>query len=463
MVPSLWPARPPDCALFERTFLPADTLANPLAKGGESHPMPNPRPPVQNAAPVPSGAGKQGGAGMPGPGPSSTVAPEEFDRTLRSVTSGLRPLSVGLDDFKLAGLKSRAGAEILTMRIAYVLALIEARMPSIWRDRPATLNAEDLCRDAAPFHIQDFQRFLHAPAAERIHDPLGPFLNIQRDHFAVEVDTVSIAAFERLLQLTVELSKGGGSGISSLEVNLVKRALNSARAETIRAESDYRASLENLKDRLGLAGRPIIPDVHLFEPHRRVRRSIENWASRPNRDDNELKVLVARLPDMNETLSQGRLGRSESGLVETAPSPGRLKTIRSLNEQAKVDLVNAVSLRGQLYNAIIATPHAEGDPGASQMVSYFILTGTETEIGRIWKSIASLWCEYQLEKVAVEFSRPSPSYVGWEPYFESIEGLPVHSEPLKPTVGPSPQLGTTSEPVPPPLPRAPQPDFKPDP
>ena len=192
------------------------------------------------------------------------------------------------NELELLGLDPGVVPDILTLRVAHVLALFQARKPPHWRDEPTSFGLDDLSNLVAPFQVIEFDRFRVAPPAERSRDPLRSFLEIQRDHFAIEIAIRNIGTLESLVGMTKELIKSDAAGVLQFEVDSAQRALDSAQALSIKAESDYRASVDELKYRLGLAGRAIVPDLRLLEPFRKKLSSFDEWTRRGDREWAEL-------------------------------------------------------------------------------------------------------------------------------------------------------------------------------
>ena len=54
-------------------------------------------------------------------------------------------------------------------------------------------------------------------------------------------------------------------------------------------------------------------------------------------------------------------------------------------------------------------------------INCYLLISFVVETGQIWNSMASLWCDYLLEKAAMELDARNPPVRDWDQYFRSIE------------------------------------------
>jgi hypothetical protein len=415
--------------LFQRTFLPEDASEHPSLKGSETQAAPPQTAKVQADSPAAPGVLSEVGerpAQVQAPGKFTPSEPGEKARELIGI---VRPEPVTLNESELAGFGANDSPEVLTLRIAYVQALIVARKPPIWHDMPKTFKREDLCDHAALFHVQDFDRFLHASPAERSHDPLRHFLDVQRDRFAVSVADFDVSTLKQLYTLTEQFSKGGNSGVTQVEVDLVNRAYDSAKVRKTIAESDYRASLESLKDRLGLAGRRIVPDLRTLETFYSKLKVFGEWSRRPGRRIDELETIVASLPSFNQSAFLARRQGSDPDSPATKTLLQHLNDTLARYNHQRNDLVSAYRLRDSISQSIIAPWPASTSSIAVNVnarVNHFLLIGMEEDIGRVWRSIVSLWCESVLTRANLELGMSHPPYRDWEAYFESIER--VHAE-----------------------------------
>jgi hypothetical protein len=184
-------------------------------------------------------------------------------------------------------------------------------------------------------------------------DPTTGFITVVFNLAQVDIDRRNVAYFEQLVSLYTQLIDGEASGLTQLQVDQAKNSLANARNRLVSDTLSYRNSLDTFKQQLGLPpDLPLIVDLSLFEPFRKVWNSIDDWQRNPKRDLKDLPELVNRVPDLEDVIIDGRsvLGlykgsttyEEEEGLEDILGA-----AVRTALEY-RLDVMNA---RAQLYDS----------------------------------------------------------------------------------------------------------------
>ncbi|QDV36809.1 TolC family protein [Tautonia plasticadhaerens] len=135
-------------------------------------------------------------------------------------------------------------------------------------------------------------------------DPLVGFLEILRQIQALENNTKNVAAYERVLEVFQELSRGAASTVRPLDLVNVEIDLQNQRLSLLSSSVQYRNQLDNFKQQLGLPPDvPMVPATDLLEGFRRVFDEIDALKTKPRP---VLEELIGRLPALEDVVINGR-------------------------------------------------------------------------------------------------------------------------------------------------------------
>jgi hypothetical protein len=430
----LWPETPPDCDLFARTFLP-EMVANKDVMGDGQ----------ERSARGPMGSGSEVEsdevAGVPSTNPPNRLGNQRYEA-------------------ELAGLNDAAKPEVLSLRIAYVLAMVEARKPSNWRNRPVDFDVEALCRRSAPFHVLDFHRFVTAPQKERDRDPLRPFYNVLRERFVIEVDRERIVLFENhhsYFEKKARTVAGPFKEESSYVLSPLRQSLDSARVEFLQSRSRYMTALQQLKSLLGLSGCDVVPDVGALAPFQQIlsrfskkRTDPERWFA-PRRDQIDIPVMVDHLPNLLDPIYSSSDGsgpaRRDGKSGGPTSSQQRLKDLYFSYDVAKRSLSRGMKASDDLFEEfrdVVAGKIIPGDWVDSLIIA-------ENNLDQCWRALLTQFLDYQYERTVANHERSSTTIADWESYFLSIGAVPRSPIP-EPAAGTPPPLMAPSPALPIPTP-----------
>lgn len=168
-------------------------------------------------------------------------------------------------------------------------------------------------RDFARFRQTFFPSVLTANQAPTISGGGGGgdgntgYLQVLQQLQVVENNRKTVAAFEQLLKGYVEMSQGGGSGVSQLNVDEIDSNLQQQRQSLIQSLTQYRILLDNYKIQIGLPPDvPIVLDRGLTRPFRDSFDNIDEWFADESRDPADLPNLVETLPALLDVVIDGR-------------------------------------------------------------------------------------------------------------------------------------------------------------
>ena len=186
-------------------------------------------------------------------------------------------------------------------------------------------------------------------------DPTVGFLQVLQNYQLAENTRRSVAAYERAKAIYEIYAGGANSGISQLQVVQLGTQLESQRLQLITNETQYRNSLDQYKQQLGMPpDTPMILDTTLLDGFRSVFRTIIDWEQREDHDPEELDDILGGLPSLQNLTLDGRSLWDLSGETPEAlfADPERqeefLLTGERIALENRLDLMNQ---RGQLYDA----------------------------------------------------------------------------------------------------------------
>jgi hypothetical protein len=133
------------------------------------------------------------------------------------------------------------------------------------------------------------------------------YLSVIQQLQTVENDRRTLSAFDQILRVYQELSKGAASGISQLQVDQIDQNVQTSRQTLIGDELSYRNQLDGFKIQLGIPPDvPIVLDRSILYPFRDVFDEIDRWAAREDRDPEELLAIIDKLPKLDDVAIDGR-------------------------------------------------------------------------------------------------------------------------------------------------------------
>lgn len=180
-----------------------------------------------------------------------------------------------------------------------------------------------------------------------VFEPNIGYLQVIRLIQSVENSRKTVASFERIDEGFREMAKGGGSGVSQLNVDQVYQQVLNNRQSLLTAVLAYRLALDQYRVQLGLPPDvPIILDRSLMDGFREVFDEIDVWFMREDRQPEELPDYVKKLPALEEVFLDGRpvvaMGTDSNKLEDVLLAAERIAL------ENRFDLMNA---RGALYDA----------------------------------------------------------------------------------------------------------------
>lgn len=138
-------------------------------------------------------------------------------------------------------------------------------------------------------------------------DPVIGFLNVVQDIQQVENDKKNLAAYEQLYKVYAELIQGESSGLTQLQLDQIDSQIQGARQTLISDRTSYRGQLDALKVQLGMPPDvPMILDRSLTRRFKEVFDAIDEWQRDPKRKLEDLPGIVAKLPDLEDVVIDGR-------------------------------------------------------------------------------------------------------------------------------------------------------------
>ena len=179
-------------------------------------------------------------------------------------------------------------------------------------------------------------------------DPTTGFLNVVEDVQLLENNAKNLAVFERFLAVYKELVNGESSGLTQLQVDQVNQNVQNARSTLIQAQTQYRNDLDMFKIQLGMPPDvPLVIDRTRTRPFKLIFEEIDKWATSPKRELAQLDDIVARLPDLEDLVLEGRSVQDVFEERDVAHLEDLLLTAERVALENRLDLMNA---RAQLYD-----------------------------------------------------------------------------------------------------------------
>jgi hypothetical protein len=135
-------------------------------------------------------------------------------------------------------------------------------------------------------------------------DPILGYLQLLLQLQSVENNTKNVAAYERVLEVFQELSRGAASTVRPLDLVNVEIDLQNQRATLLATSVQYRNQLDQFKQQLGLPpDLPMVPATDLLAGFRRVFDEIDALQTKPRP---VLERLVNDLPALEDVVINGR-------------------------------------------------------------------------------------------------------------------------------------------------------------
>lgn len=163
------------------------------------------------------------------------------------------------------------------------------------------------------YEVRDFARFRKeffvstlagGGAGGGAGDPIIGYLQILQQIQALENNTKNVAAYQRVLEVFQELSRGAASTVRPLDLVNVEIDLQGQRLQLLQSSVQYRNQLDSFKQQLGLPpDLPLVPATDLLEGFRRVFDEIDALQTKPRP---VLEELVNRLPSLEDVVINGR-------------------------------------------------------------------------------------------------------------------------------------------------------------
>ncbi len=179
-------------------------------------------------------------------------------------------------------------------------------------------------------------------------DPTTGFLNVVEDVMLVENNVKNLSVFERFALVYKELINGESSGLTQLQLDQINQQVQNARQTLIGSQTTYRNDLDSFKIQLGMP-----PDVPLIIDRARTRgfkgvfEEIDRWSLSPRRELDQLDVIVARLPKLEDLVLDGRSYHEVFAQPDSRGLEDLLVTSERVALENRLDLMNA---RAQLYD-----------------------------------------------------------------------------------------------------------------
>lgn len=430
------------------------------------------------------------------PIPPPDLTPEQV-KEAEGQTTGFaavpNPGFLGFDEAEAAGLPRGRRARVLTLKDAYMLALIRARAPKdrAGDDRAAILDPQELDAQSRRVGVPDFQRFTKDLLDERgaagtgFRDPAGDFFDLLRRLEASERTRHQVAIGEMLLKVYRELARGASSGLSQEDVDRVNLGL--IRAETAwRDEAGaYRDALDAFKVRLGLpADAAIVPDRSLLKGMHQVFQEIELWQSKPLHVIEELRGPIDRLPKLWDAVLDGR-SISQANPDEPDQIEAMLRdAVRFASKARPIDDRRALRIRATIrrlvrtrrdyertrerlllnlrmsessLQSLVAPPEAH--PGAvaagnRAQETTLRLVELQEQVTAAEVRLVALWLGFQSDRLALDRDLGIVPFESWDAFLGSFRAevaLPNRGAPQARPVAPVPPPVPPVAPVPPPV------------
>ncbi len=180
-------------------------------------------------------------------------------------------------------------------------------------------------------------------------DPTPGFLNVVEDVQLVENSVRNLAVFERLAEVYAELIGGEASGLSQLQLDQLNQQVQGARQTVISQRLTYRNDLDAFKLQVGMPPDvPVVIDRSRTRQFKKVYEEIDKWSLTPRRELEQLEDILARLPDLEDLVLDGRSAIAVFTEKDDPNLEGLLLTAERVALENRLDLMNA---RAQLYDA----------------------------------------------------------------------------------------------------------------
>ena len=180
-------------------------------------------------------------------------------------------------------------------------------------------------------------------------DPTTGFLNVVEDVQLVENNIKNLSVFERFLAVYEELINGESSGLTQLQVDQVNQQVQNARNTLIQSQTQYRNDLDSFKIQLGMPPDvPVIIDRSRTRGFKLIFEEIDRWSLSPKRELPQLNDIVARLPDLEDLVLDGRSCQDVFDDKDGSSLEDLLLTAERIALENRLDLMN---VRAQLYDA----------------------------------------------------------------------------------------------------------------
>ncbi|GIW88482.1 MAG: hypothetical protein KatS3mg108_2806 [Isosphaeraceae bacterium] len=216
-------------------------------------------------------------------------------------------------------------------------------------------------------------------------EPTIGYLQLLQLYQQAENTRINIAAFERALEIFSEYARGGASsGISQLQVDQIDQQRQQATVQLIQQQTQYRNQLDQYKRQLGMPPDvPLVPDLGLLMPFRRVQEQIIDWSADPDHKVEDLPVILSGLPTLPNIVLDGRPLFDQSGPRPRAAygDSERLEefllTAERIALENRLDLMNARATLYDVWRQLAVTSNALL-PFFNVQLNYQLLTPAAT-------------------------------------------------------------------------------------
>jgi hypothetical protein len=140
------------------------------------------------------------------------------------------------------------------------------------------------------------------------NDPNPGFLSVVLAYQQAENARITVAAFQRALEIYREYAKNSAaSGISPLQVDQIDLNYRTNQQTLIQTQIAYRNVLDQYKQQIGIPPDvPLILDLSVISEFRSTLRDLLEWQKRPGHDPKELPSIVSGLPLLETIVLDGR-------------------------------------------------------------------------------------------------------------------------------------------------------------
>lgn len=261
----------------------------------------------QDRQSVSSGAGQKEESRAPnpptqGPGTAASQGAESLAEILGRGAAKLEPS-------ELAGTGPGIKLAVLGLKQAYVLAQIRARhpegIPGVVRGSSIDPTAMD--EEARRVDAGSFDRFRRDLLSGEFRDPAPSFFAALRHRQAIDSARAQLTLTKELRVLFDELLRGGASGVSQLQLEVIDRHLLLSEQYFDSEMASYRSTVDDLKGSLGLPpGLLMVVDEQILQPFFKIFSDIDSWQHNPRRQLATLNKLHHRLPRLDDVVIGGR-------------------------------------------------------------------------------------------------------------------------------------------------------------